>query len=83
MDESPPYHLEIKGLEDDPGNAPRAADLQRRPWIGIHFECCGVYTRIYRNWRGTAYQGACPRCGGQVKIRVGPEGTDDRFFIAR
>ncbi len=82
MDEPPPYHLDIEGIEDPTERAEEWAGLRGRPWIGIHFECCGVYTRIYRNSEGTAYQGCCPRCLRQLRLRVGPDGTSARFFTA-
>lgn len=54
-----------------------------RPYIGVYFECCGVYTRIYRQPRKRLYRGRCPRCLRMVRVRVGPEGTDTRIFRAR
>jgi hypothetical protein len=55
---------------------------RERPWLGIHFRCCGVYARIRLNAAGTAFVGWCPRCSGKVEVRVDPAGTDDRFFAA-
>ncbi len=81
MDE-PPYHLDIEGVEDDTGAAPGNVTLRGRPWIGIRFDCCETYARIYRNTSGTAYQGGCPRCQRQVTLKIGPGGTDSRFFSA-
>jgi hypothetical protein len=82
MDEPPPYHLDIEGLEDPlDGSYFRRGGMQR-PWVGIWFDCCGVYTRVYRNAAGTAYQGYCPRCARSVTLRVGENGTNARFFVA-
>lgn len=82
MDDSPPYHLAIDGVEDREGSASGAGSLRNRPWVGIYFDCCSVYTRIYRNRTGTAYQGHCPRCARRLELRVGPGGTNARFFSA-
>ena len=51
-----------------------------RPFLGIHFACCQVYSRIYINAAGAAFEGRCPRCARPVTVRIGPDGTDDRFF---
>lgn len=59
------------------------ANVANRPWVGIQFECCGVYTRIYRSPNAREYRGRCPRCGSEVTLRVGPDGTASRFFSAR
>ncbi len=54
----------------------------RRPFIGITFKCCNVYTRIYLNRAGDAYEGICPRCyrSKAVVEVVERGGTKDRFF---
>ena len=82
MDDPPPYHLDIDGLKDLVHEDGNSTSLCGRPWLGIHFDCCGTYTRIYRNAEGTAYEGRCPHCLRKVQLRVGPHGTDARFFVA-
>ena len=57
--------------------------IQKKKFIGILFECCNVYRRIYINKEKNAYAGACPRCNSEVKVMIGPDGTDTRFFSAR
>jgi hypothetical protein len=53
-----------------------------RKFLGIHFACCNVYVRIYRNKDRTAYEGRCPRCGKLVRVPIGNQGTSSRFFVA-
>jgi len=56
---------------------------QDKKYIGILFECCNIYCRIYINKEGNAYEGRCPLCYGKVKVAIGPHGTDQRIFKAR
>lgn len=56
---------------------------EKRSFLGIFFECCNVYGRIYKNKEGTAYEGRCPKCLRRVHVRVGEGGTSQRFFKAR
>ena len=53
-----------------------------KKFIGILFECCRVYGRIYKNKEGTYYEGKCPKCLRQIKIKVGKNGSNQRFFRA-
>ncbi len=55
----------------------------QRPYLGILFECCGVYARVYRRPNQMVYRGRCPKCLRIVQVRVGPDGTRARFFRAR
>lgn len=51
-------------------------------FLGVHFMCCDVYSRVYPNREQTVYVGRCPRCGKKVQFRIGEGGTDARFFRA-
>lgn len=74
------YHLDIAELAHaESDNTPSSGD---RPWVGIEFACCHVYTRVYRNAVGSSYVGRCPKCGRSVSLRVGADGTSARFFVA-
>lgn len=53
-----------------------------RPFIGVKFECCSLYSRVYRNQAENAYEGRCPRCAKPVRFPIGPGGTSSRFFSA-
>ena len=56
----------------------------RKKYLGVRFECCGAYTRAYKNRDATAYIARCPRCGYQVNIGIdSKEGTDARFFVVK
>ena len=56
---------------------------EKRKFLGVHFQCCNVYSRVYVNKEGTRYEGSCPRCGKRVEMKIGSGGTDNRFFSAR
>ncbi|HOD65899.1 MAG TPA: hypothetical protein PLR32_06780 [candidate division Zixibacteria bacterium] len=61
-------------------NGPK--DAHHRPFLGMYFKCCRVYSRIYLNREGSAFVGWCPKCAGQVRVGVSPTGRRDRFFTA-
>ena len=69
-------------LTSDPGLAQPTADASSKSFLGVNFACCGAYARIYVNPERSAYLGHCPRCGRQVQIKIGPGGTEQRFFTA-
>ncbi|MBU8934869.1 MAG: hypothetical protein KOO62_12850 [candidate division Zixibacteria bacterium] len=54
----------------------------RRPFIGMYFKCCRVYSRIYLNKGGNAFVGWCPKCTAKTSVRVSPTGSNDRIFTA-
>jgi hypothetical protein len=61
----------------------RTPKTPRRHFVGIHFECCNVYTRVYRREDQREYIGRCPNCLRTVRLRVGPDGSSARMFRAR
>jgi len=69
-------------LTDDPAGGKRDAAAAGRRFVGVQFVCCDVYTRVYINRDETAYEGRCPKCAKQVRLAIGPGGTDSRFFTA-
>ncbi len=60
-------------MEDRPSHKPR-------PFIGMMFKCCKVYSRIYLNRKGTAFVGWCPKCAEKVEVLVSKDGSDSSFF---
>jgi len=55
---------------------------EQRKFVGVRFNCCNIYVRIYINKEGTGYEGRCPKCFRPVSFKVGSGGTDNRFFEA-
>ena len=56
---------------------------QKRKYIGVWFECCHAYGRLYKNKEGTMYRGRCPRCLRPVRVPIdvnSNRATDRRFF---
>ena len=83
MSERIGQNLDISEGEDT--SAPSRPGTGKRPsrFLGIQYDCCGVYGRAYLNREGTAYEARCPKCFRTVKFRVGDGGTDSRFFTVR
>jgi len=62
---------------------PTAQNAQPRPYLSVHFACCNVYCRIYRNPDGSRYEGRCPRCAKPVAFAIGVDGTHARSFTVK
>lgn len=74
-------HLDISS--EPPQREPAGEnETTGRPFLGVHFACCGIYARVYLNAQRSSYDGQCPRCLRKVHFRVGPGGSDARFFTA-
>jgi hypothetical protein len=67
---------------NQPPSDAKSSSHSPRPFLGIRFECCRTYGRIYRNDAQTAYCGQCPKCGGRVNVPIGSGGSSARFFSA-
>ncbi len=89
----PDYIIDIQGLEGSRGRlSPKPTDqpaginpqhsLRGRPWLSIYWKCCQTYSRVYRNRKGDAYEGRCPKCSAPVRALIGTDGTASRFFTA-
>ncbi len=53
-----------------------------RKFLGIHYACCDVYSRIYIATAGSHYSGRCPKCRQEVIVNIGGDGSSSRFFTA-
>jgi hypothetical protein len=71
------YKVDIAGINSG-GESQKS---RRQAYLSIHFACCSVYSRVYRNREGDAYAGRCPRCGRSVRFPIGEGGTERRFFV--
>ncbi len=73
-------------LTDDPpsnqGDKIKAPVSGARRFVGVQFVCCDVYSRVYINREQSAYEGNCPKCAKRVRLKIGPGGTNSRFFTA-
>ncbi|MEM8836275.1 MAG: hypothetical protein AAGD00_10685 [Planctomycetota bacterium] len=74
--------VDISFLPKPPDRAREGADAGKRKWIGIYFECCHTYARLWKNRTGTAYTGHCPSCAAAISVPIGPGGTNSRMFRA-
>ncbi|GAA4425777.1 hypothetical protein [Bremerella cremea] len=73
-------------ISSEPESGPSRDDSDQgrkpRPFLGVKFDCCGIYSRIYQNKKATHYVGNCPKCAKQIRVRIGHGGSDNRFFTA-
>jgi hypothetical protein len=74
------YRLELSSGETA---APGPAPATPRPFLSVHFACCGAYQRVYRDPDGKTYRGRCPRCAKAVRFVVGTGGTSARYFTVK
>ena len=75
---SSPNKERIPAMNSGDGFGSRAVN----PFLGINFQCCRTYGRVYRNQQRTAYVGFCPKCGAKINVPIGGGGTSQRFFNA-
>ena len=66
-------------IENSPSQVSGDRETKKK-YLGLKFTCCGVYSRVYINHDGTAYEGRCPKCLKFVQLKIGEGGTDSRFF---
>lgn len=62
----------------------KATDIPkaRKRFIGVKFDCCQVYTRIYANKDETSFEGRCPKCLRKVSIKTHKKGVNLKWFSA-
>ena len=62
------------------GKGNNAAGGCKRQFLGMVFDCCGAYGRLYPNRDRSAFVGRCPRCMRAVSVGISEEGSDARFL---
>lgn len=78
----PDYILDIQSLGPQDPSPQAPSSFVGRPWLAVHWRCCSVYSRIYRNAAANAYEGRCPRCSRPLTVAIAPGGVSTRFFEA-
>ena len=76
------YTIGDEGRSSDapPTETGEVSSSSKADFIGVRFRCCGAYGRALPNRDRTAYLANCPKCSKPVRFRVGPGGSDSRFF---
>lgn len=82
------YKLDLTSLTPEAPPAPPASptrsstqNTSARPFLRVHFACCNVYLRLYRNESPTPhYAGACPKCAKSVRFNISSTGSASRDF---
>ncbi|MFA5865931.1 MAG: hypothetical protein WC975_14760 [Phycisphaerae bacterium] len=82
MSDEPDYILELGGYRQ-PRESAEQSDREGRAYISVLFECCNVYSRVYKNTQRTAYVGWCPKCARKIQVRIAADGVNCRFFRAK
>jgi hypothetical protein len=75
-------HLDLSSDPEGSGEGARRQPGEARRFLGVHFTCCDIYSRVYVNRDETAYVGRCPGCARRITFQIGPGGTGARFFRA-
>lgn len=75
--------LDLTSPAPTPAGAVADDRAETTKFLGVHFACCDVYSRVYKSRTGTAYVGHCPRCARRIEFAIGPGGTSSRFFMAQ
>jgi len=73
-------HVDRQGIPPERRFGGLKEKRERRTFVGMLFDCCNVYSRIYVNRSKTAYVGWCPKCGRRAEVKIGKDGTDCRMF---
>jgi hypothetical protein len=77
------YILELSSASvPAPATPPAKHSPSPSSFLSIHFRCCNVYARIYKNAAGTAYSGHCPKCQCRAQIGISADGSSSRMFEA-
>ena len=61
----------------------KPTSLKGRPFLGVMFECCNVYVRVYLDKDGEFYNGRCPSCLRTLRFVVGADGKSARMWRAK